>query len=220
MKAKKILKVILGISTCGMSVVAEKAIKSARRGNKVAQAGCAVVAGIMLIGVGGAMAEKGEDPITVVEDQEISEEKDVSRETQVEEFDPQAGLLLLQTACDNYNNNNDNGIRFDCSFKEQDGQKIFYTTCYNSNVNVSDISTVEMALKLGKTNYDEVNEMFHWGNMKDSINNGSTATLNDLKGIYPNEDIHVAVMFGTNEDHIYLTSLDGVIVYDIFASAN
>ena len=79
MKAKKILKVILGVSTCGMSVVAEKAIKSAKRGNKVAQAGCAVVAGIMLIGVGGAMAEKGEDPVTVVEDQDVKQ--DVSRET-------------------------------------------------------------------------------------------------------------------------------------------
>ena len=79
MKAKKILKVILGISTCGMSVVAEKAIKSARRGNKVAQAGCAVVAGIMLIGVGGAMATAGEDPVTVVEDQDVKQ--DVSRET-------------------------------------------------------------------------------------------------------------------------------------------
>ena len=79
MKAKKILKVILGISTCGMSVVAEKVIKSAHRGNKVAQAGCAVVAGIMLIGVGGAMAEKGEDPVTVVEDQDVKQ--DVSRET-------------------------------------------------------------------------------------------------------------------------------------------
>ena len=73
-------------------------------------------------------------------------------------------------------------------------------------------------LKLGKTNYDEVSEMFHWGDMKDSINNGSTTTLNDLKGIYPNEDVHVAVMFGTNEDHIYLTSLDGTIVYDVFAN--
>ena len=79
MKAKKILKVILGISTCGMSVVAEKVIKSARRGNKVAQAGCAVVAGIMLIGVGGAMATAGEDPVTVVEDQDVKQ--DVSRET-------------------------------------------------------------------------------------------------------------------------------------------
>ena len=79
MKAKKILKVILGISTCGMSVVAEKAIKSARRGNKVAQAGCAVVAGIMLIGVGGAMATTNEDPVTVVEDQDVKQ--DVSRET-------------------------------------------------------------------------------------------------------------------------------------------
>ena len=79
MKAKKILKMILGISTCGMSVVAEKAIKLARRGNKVAQAGCAVVAGIMLIGVGGAMATAGEDPVTVVEDQDVKQ--DVSRET-------------------------------------------------------------------------------------------------------------------------------------------
>ena len=79
MKAKKILKVILGISTCGMSVVAEKAIKSARRGNKVAQAGCAVVAGIMFIGVGGAMATINEDPVTVVEDQDVKQ--DVSRET-------------------------------------------------------------------------------------------------------------------------------------------
>ena len=79
MKAKKILKVILGISTCGMSVVAEKVIKSARRGNKVAQAGCAVVAGIMFIGVGGAMATTNEDPVTVVEDQDVKQ--DVSRET-------------------------------------------------------------------------------------------------------------------------------------------
>ena len=79
MKAKKILKVILGISTCGMSVVAEKVIKSARRGNKAAQAGCAVVAGIMLIGVGGAMATTNEDPVTVVEDQDVKQ--DVSRET-------------------------------------------------------------------------------------------------------------------------------------------
>ena len=79
MKAKKILKVILGISTCGMSVVAEKVIKSARRGNKVAQAGCAVVAGIMFIGVGGAMATINEDPVTVVEDQDVKQ--DVSRET-------------------------------------------------------------------------------------------------------------------------------------------
>ena len=79
MKAKKILKVILGISTCGMSVVAEKAIKSAKRGNKVAQAGCAVVAGLFFIGVGGAMATAGEDPVTVVEDQDVKQ--DVSRET-------------------------------------------------------------------------------------------------------------------------------------------
>ena len=79
MKAKKILKVILGISTCGMSVVAEKVIKSARRGNKVAQAGCAVVAGLFFIGVGGAMATAGEDPVTVVEDQDVKQ--DVSRET-------------------------------------------------------------------------------------------------------------------------------------------
>ena len=79
MKAKKILKVILGISTCGMSILAEKAIKSARRGNKVAQAGCAVVAGIMFIGVGGAIATTNEDPVTVVEDQDVKQ--DVSRET-------------------------------------------------------------------------------------------------------------------------------------------
>ena len=79
MKAKKILKVILGISTCGMSVIAEKVIKSARRGNKVAQAGCAVVAGIMFIGVGGAIATTNEDPVTVVEDQDVKQ--DVSRET-------------------------------------------------------------------------------------------------------------------------------------------
>ena len=79
MKSKKILKVILGISTCGMSVVAEKAIKSAKRGNKVAQAGCAVVAGLFFIGVGGAMATTNEDPVTVVEDQDVKQ--DVSRET-------------------------------------------------------------------------------------------------------------------------------------------
>ena len=79
MKSKKILKMILGISTCGMSILAEKVIKSAKRGNKVAQAGCAVVAGIMLIGVGGAMATAGEDPVTVVEDQDVKQ--DVSRET-------------------------------------------------------------------------------------------------------------------------------------------
>lgn len=220
MKAKKILKVILGISTCGMSVVAEKAIKSARRGNKVAQAGCAVVAGIMLIGVGGAMAEKGEDPVTVVEDQEISEVKDVPRETPVvKEFDPQEGLMLLQTVCNECNNNNDDdGIKFDCSFKEQDGQKMFYITEYNSNINVSDISTIEMALKLGKTNYDEVSEVMHWGNLKNTISDTSASVLDNLKGIYPNDDIHVAIMFGTNEDHIYLTSLDGIIVYDVFAN--
>ena len=218
MKAKKILKVILGISTCGMSVVAEKAIKSAHRGNKVAQAGCAVVAGIMLIGVGGAMAEKGEDPVTVVEDQEVSEVKDVPRETQAEEFDPQAGLLLLQTVCNEYNNSSNDGIKFDCSFREQDGQKMFYITEYNSNVNVSDISTIEMALKLGKTNYDEVSEVMHWGNLKNTISDTSASVLDDLKGIYPNDDIHVAIMFGTNEDHIYLTSLDGTIVYDVFAN--
>ena len=79
MKAKKILRMILGISTCGMSVIAEKVIKSAKRGNKVAQAGCAVVAGIMLIGFGGAMATTNEDPVTVVEDQDVKQ--DVSRET-------------------------------------------------------------------------------------------------------------------------------------------
>ena len=79
MKSKKILKVILGISTCGMSVVAEKAIKSARRGNKVAQAGLAVTAGLFFIGIGGAMATAGEDPVTVVEDQDVKQ--DVSRET-------------------------------------------------------------------------------------------------------------------------------------------
>ena len=77
MKAKKILKVILGISTCGMSILAEKAIKSAHRGNKVAQAGLAVTAGLFFIGIGGAMATAGEDPVTVVEDQN----QDVSRET-------------------------------------------------------------------------------------------------------------------------------------------
>ena len=79
MKSKKILKMILGISTCGMSVVAEKVIKSARRGNKVAQAGCAVVAGLFFIGIGGAIAAAGEDPVTVVEDQDAKQ--DVSRET-------------------------------------------------------------------------------------------------------------------------------------------
>ena len=79
MKAKKIMKVILGISTCGMSILAGKVIKSARRGNKVAQAGCAVVAGLFFIGVGGAMATAGEDPVTVVEDQDVKQ--DVSRET-------------------------------------------------------------------------------------------------------------------------------------------
>ena len=133
----------------------------------------AVVAGIMLIGVGGAIAEKGEDPVTVVEDQEVSEVKDVPRETQIEEFDPQEGLLLLQTVCNECNNNNNDGIKFDCSFKEQDGQKMFYITEYNSNVNVSDISTIEMALKLGKTNYDEVSEIMHWGTMKDTISSTS-----------------------------------------------
>ena len=79
MKSKKILKVILGISTCGISVAVVKAIKEARRGNKVAQAGCAVVAGIIFIGVGGAMATTNEDPVTVVEDQDVKQ--DVSRET-------------------------------------------------------------------------------------------------------------------------------------------
>ena len=179
----------------------------------------AVVAGIMLIGVGGAMATAGEDPVTVVEDQEVSEVKDVPRETPVaKEFDPQEGLILLQTVCDEYNSSSSDGNRFDCSFREQDGQKMFYITCYNSNVNVSDISTVEMALKLGKTNYDEVNEMFHWGNLKNTISDTSAATLDKLEDIYPNDDIHVAMMFGTNEDHIYLTSLDGTIIYDVFAN--
>ena len=215
MKAKKILKVILGISTCGMSVIAEKVIKSAHRGNRVAQAGCAVVAGIMLIGVGGAMAEKGEDPVTVVEDQEVSEEKDVSRETQVEEFDPQAGLSLIQAACEM---NSDDSNKFDCSFREQDGQKIFCITQYNSNVDVSAISTIEMALKLGKTNYDEVSEVMHWGDLKNMISNTSASILGNLKDIYPNDDVHVTMMFGTNEDHIYLTGLDGTIVYDVFAN--
>ena len=79
MKSKKILKVILGISTCGMSILAEKAIKSARRGNKVAQVGCVVVAGLFFIGVGGAMATANEDPVTVVKDQDVKQ--DVSRET-------------------------------------------------------------------------------------------------------------------------------------------
>ena len=79
MKAKKILRMILGISTCGMSILAEKAIKSARRGNKVAQAGCAVVAGLFFIGIGGAIAVAGEDPVTVVKDQDVKQ--DVSRET-------------------------------------------------------------------------------------------------------------------------------------------
>ena len=79
MKAKKILRMILGISTCGVSVAVAKAIKSARRGNKVAQAGCAVVAGLFFIGIGGAMATKAEDPVTVVEDQDVKQ--DVSRET-------------------------------------------------------------------------------------------------------------------------------------------
>ena len=79
MKSKKILKVILGISTCGMSIAVAKAIKSARRGNKVAQAGCAVVAGLFFIGIGGAIAVAGEDPVTVVEDQDVKQ--DVSRET-------------------------------------------------------------------------------------------------------------------------------------------
>ena len=90
MKAKKILKVILGISTCGMSVVAEKVIRSARRGNKVAQAGCAVVAGLFFIGVGGAIATAGEDPVTVVDDQ------DVSRETL---SDDQIRKTLAETFC-------------------------------------------------------------------------------------------------------------------------
>lgn len=77
MKAKKILKVILGISTCGMSVVVEKVIKSANRGNKVAQASCAVALGIALMGVGGALAV-AEDPVTVVEDQEtIAEDPNI-----------------------------------------------------------------------------------------------------------------------------------------------
>ena len=179
----------------------------------------AVVAGIMLIGVGGAMATAGEDPVTVVEDQEVSEIKDVPRETPVaKEFDPQEGLILLQTVCDEYNNSSNNGIKFDCSFKEEDGQKMFYITEYNSNLNVSDISTIEMALKLGKTNYDEVVEVMHWGDLKNAINNASTTSLDKLEDIYPNDDIHVAIMFGTNEDHIYLTSLDGTIVYDVFAN--
>ena len=39
----------------------------------------AVVAGIIFIGVGGAMATTGEDPVTVVEDQDVKQ--DVSRET-------------------------------------------------------------------------------------------------------------------------------------------
>ena len=181
----------------------------------------AVVAGIMLIGVGGAMATAGEDPVTVVEDQEISEEKDVPRETPIaKEFDPQEGLILLQTVCDEYNSSSNNGNRFDCSFKEQDGQKMFYITEYNSNLNVSDISTIEMALKLGKTSYDEVSEVMNWEYMKDSVNNASEVTLDKLEDVYPNDDVHVAVMFGTNEDHIYLTSLDGIIMYDIFANAN
>ena len=179
----------------------------------------AVVAGIMLIGVGGAIATAGEDPVTVVEDQEVSEVKDVPRETPVvKEFDPQEGLMLLQTVCNEYNNCSNNGIKFDCSFREEDGQKMFYITEYNSNLNVSDISTIEMALKLGKTNYDEVVEVMHWGDLKNSINNASTAALDKLEDIYPNDDIHVAMMFGTNEDHIYLTSLDGTIVYDVFAN--
>ena len=48
--------------------------------------------------------------------------------------------------------------------------------------------------------------------------NASITTLDKLEDIYPNDDIHVAMMFGTNEDHIYLTSLDGIIVYDVFAN--
>ena len=96
MKAKKILRMILGISTCGMSVVAEKVIKSARRGNKVAQAGLAVTAGLFFIGIGGAMATAGEDPVTVVEDQDVKQ--DVSRETL---SDDQIRKTLVETFCSN-----------------------------------------------------------------------------------------------------------------------
>lgn len=216
MKSKKILKVILGISTCGMSVVAEKVWKSARRGNKVAQVGCAVVAGIMLIGVGGAMAEKGEDPVTVVEDQEVSEVKDVPRETPVvKEFDPSAGLSFLQTMCDE--NSTDN-ITFDCTYKEENGQKIFCIMQYNANLNPSDIATIEMALKLGKTTYEEVSEVMNWDYLKGEVNNLAVVPLAKLYEFYPNDDIHMGVMIGTNEDYIYLTSLDGTIVYDVFAN--
>ena len=216
MKAKKILRMILGISTCGMSVVAEKVWKSARRGNKVAQAGCAVVAGIMLIGVGGAIATAGEDPVTVVEDQEVSEVKDVPRETPVvKEFDPQIGLSFLQTMCDE---NSADNITFDCTYKEENGQKIFCIMQYNANLNPSDIATIEMALKLGKTTYEEVGEVMNWDYLKGEVNNLAVVSLAKLHEFYPNDDIHMGVMIGTDEDHIYLTSLDGTIVYDVFAN--
>ena len=94
MKAKKILRMILGISTCGMSILAEKAIKSARRGNKVAQVGLAVTAGLFFVGVGGAMATAGEDPVTVVEDQDVKQ--DVSRETL---SDDQIRKIIAETFC-------------------------------------------------------------------------------------------------------------------------
>ena len=176
----------------------------------------AVVAGIMLIGVGGAMAEKGEDPVTVVEDQEISEIKDVPRETPVvKEFDPSAGLAFLQTMCDE---NSDDNITFDCTYKEEDGQKIFCIVQYNANVDPSDIATIEMGIKLGKVTYEGVNEVMNWDYLKGEANNLAIVSLAKLHELYPNDNIHMGVMIGTNEDHIYLTSLDGTIVYDVFAN--
>ena len=54
----------------------------------------AVVAGIMLLGVGGAMATAGEDPVTVVEDQDVKQ--DVSRETL---SDDQIRKTIAETFC-------------------------------------------------------------------------------------------------------------------------
>lgn len=177
--------------------------------------GSAAVAGVYE-GITG----KGEDK--AVEQQVVEEKKveePVKEDTEVQEpkvFDPQEGVDFLQANFDNAAFEYDN-IRFEVMYDEPSG--LFVINEYCSDLSVQDMTTIQQAILLGTLSYDDAAEIIHWDDLKDSINQAARDSKYGLRDIIYGKTTTISVLVnaGTDENHIYLSSLDGTIIYDCLA---
>lgn len=158
--------------------------------------------------------KKVEEPVK--EDTEVKEPKVVyhqNTEPTPKVFDPQEGVDFLQANFDNAAFEYDN-IRFEVMYDEPSG--LFVINEYCSDLSVQDMTTIQQAILLGTISYDDAAEIIHWDDLKDSINQAARDSKYGLRDIIYGKTTTISVLVnaGTDENHIYLSSLDGTIIYD------